>query len=237
MSFLGQNKQRRLARPGRGELTLDQRRPHGEGRHSNTTTCSSTRRSGSTSSGASSCSGTAPPTQLDIISVGGTIANRFDSPTRRQLPAAAGQPPARRSRPTNRILRAGRLEASRRTSRSTTACAGKGRQPNAGGEQRLHARCSAAASRSRTAVPSIQRRFRISTQPVRAAGRLRVGPRANDGRTVVRGYTGIYYARTPMLLWAAPMNNFRVPPGDLSSQLPFTVPAGNPNTTLYEQLR
>lgn len=57
-----------------------------------------------------------------------------------------------------------------------------------------------------------------------------------DGRTVVRGYTGIYYARTPMLLWAAPMNNFRVPPGDLSVQLPFTAPAGNPNTTLYRQL-
>ena len=57
-----------------------------------------------------------------------------------------------------------------------------------------------------------------------------------DGRTVVRGYSGIYYARTPMLLWAGPMNNFRVPPGDLSVQLPFTAPAGNPNTTLYRQL-
>jgi hypothetical protein len=57
-----------------------------------------------------------------------------------------------------------------------------------------------------------------------------------DGRTVVRGYSGIYYARTPMLLWAAPMNNFRVPPGDLSVQIPFTPPAGNPNTTLYRQL-
>ena len=51
---------------------------------------------------------------------------------------------------------------------------------------------------------------------------------ANDGRTVVRGYTGIYYARTPALLYAAPMNNFRVPAGDLSPQLPFAVPAGNP---------
>ncbi len=52
---------------------------------------------------------------------------------------------------------------------------------------------------------------------------------ANDGRTVVRGYTGIYYARSPALLFAAPMNNFRVPAGDLSPQLPFAVPAGNPN--------
>ena len=32
------------------------------------------------------------------------------------------------------------------------------------------------------------------------------------------------------------MNNYRLPPGDLSIQLPFTVPAGNPNNTLYKQL-
>ena len=42
-----------------------------------------------------------------------------------------------------------------------------------------------------------------------------------DGRTVVRGHSGLYYARTPALLWAAPMNNFRVPPGDLSVRLPL----------------
>jgi len=58
----------------------------------------------------------------------------------------------------------------------------------------------------------------------------------NDGRTVLRGYTGVYYARTPALLWAAPMNNFRVPAGDLSLQLPLTVPATNPNNTVYDQL-
>lgn len=57
-----------------------------------------------------------------------------------------------------------------------------------------------------------------------------------DGRTVVRGYSGLYYARTPSLVWAAPMNNFRVPAGDLRVQLPFAVPAGNPNNTLYRQL-
>jgi hypothetical protein len=56
-----------------------------------------------------------------------------------------------------------------------------------------------------------------------------------SGRTVVRGFTGVYYARTPMLLYAAPMNNFRVPPGDLSVQLPFSAP-GNPNNTLYKQM-
>jgi hypothetical protein len=58
----------------------------------------------------------------------------------------------------------------------------------------------------------------------------------SNGKTVVRGFTGLYYARTPMLIWAAPMNNFRVPPGDLSVGLPFTPPAGNPNNTVYKQL-
>jgi outer membrane receptor for ferrienterochelin and colicin len=58
----------------------------------------------------------------------------------------------------------------------------------------------------------------------------------NDGRTVVRGYSGLYYARTPSLIWASPMNNWRIPAGDLSIQLPFPVPPGNPNNTLYRQL-
>jgi hypothetical protein len=57
-----------------------------------------------------------------------------------------------------------------------------------------------------------------------------------DGRWALRGYTGLYHARTPNLVYAAPMNNFRIPPGDVSIQLPFTVPAGNPNNTLYKQL-
>ena len=59
----------------------------------------------------------------------------------------------------------------------------------------------------------------------------------SDGKSVVRGYTGIYFARTPLLLFAAAVNNWRIPPGDLSVQLPFTVPASNPNNTVYEQLK
>ena len=58
---------------------------------------------------------------------------------------------------------------------------------------------------------------------------------AADGRTVIRGYTGIYYARSPMLLFSDPMSNFRVPPGNVTVQLPYQVPAGNPNDTLYKQ--
>jgi hypothetical protein len=63
----------------------------------------------------------------------------------------------------------------------------------------------------------------------------------SDGKTVVRGYTGIYYARTPLLLFAAAVNNWRLPPGDLSVQLPFStssLPNGDPRktcTTLYCQ--
>ncbi len=58
-----------------------------------------------------------------------------------------------------------------------------------------------------------------------------------NGKTAVRAYSGIYYARTPMLLLAAPLNNFRNPPGDVSIRLPFAVPAGNANNTVYRQLR
>jgi Carboxypeptidase regulatory-like domain len=63
----------------------------------------------------------------------------------------------------------------------------------------------------------------------------------SDGKTVIRGYAGTYFARSPAILFAGPFNNFRVPPGDLSTQLPFStasLPAGNPLktcTTLYCQ--
>ena len=55
------------------------------------------------------------------------------------------------------------------------------------------------------------------------------------GTTVVRGYSGIYYARSPMLLFSDPMSGFRVPPGNLTVTLPYQVPVTNPNDTLYEQ--
>jgi hypothetical protein len=58
-----------------------------------------------------------------------------------------------------------------------------------------------------------------------------------DGRTAIRGFGGIYYARTPSIVFAGPMNNFRLPAGDVSLAFPLRVPAGNPNDTIYEQFR
>ena len=39
------------------------------------------------------------------------------------------------------------------------------------------------------------------------------------------------------MLLAAPVNNFRLPPGDVTMALPFRVPPENPHDTLYEQMR
>jgi outer membrane receptor for ferrienterochelin and colicin len=51
----------------------------------------------------------------------------------------------------------------------------------------------------------------------------------SDSKTVVRGFAGLYYARTPLLLFSDPIGTFRTPPGNLSVTLPFAIPAGNPN--------
>ncbi len=53
----------------------------------------------------------------------------------------------------------------------------------------------------------------------------------NDSKTVIRGFAGIYYARTPLLLFSDPLSNFRAVPGNLTVSLPFAVPSGNPNAS------
>jgi carboxypeptidase family protein len=63
---------------------------------------------------------------------------------------------------------------------------------------------------------------------------------SGDGKTVIRGFSGVYYSRTPGLLLSTPTNNFRSPGGDLSVQLPLQAAAGNPNAsanTVYKQLK
>ncbi len=45
----------------------------------------------------------------------------------------------------------------------------------------------------------------------------------NNGKSVIRGFGGIFYATTPLLLLASPVNNFRSPAGDLSVQIPFST--------------
>lgn len=42
---------------------------------------------------------------------------------------------------------------------------------------------------------------------------------AGDGKTVIRAYGGIYYARTPLLLLADSVNNYRLPPGNVRAIL------------------
>lgn len=43
-----------------------------------------------------------------------------------------------------------------------------------------------------------------------------------DGKMVFRGYGGIYYARTPGLIFADSVNNYRAIPGNVSTTLPFS---------------
>jgi carboxypeptidase family protein len=65
----------------------------------------------------------------------------------------------------------------------------------------------------------------------------------NDSKTVIRGFGGVYFARSPLLLFASAVNNFRNPPGDVSVRLPFStsaLPTSNPLracTTIYCQAK
>ena len=61
----------------------------------------------------------------------------------------------------------------------------------------------------------------------------------SNSKTVIRGYGGVYYSRTPGLLLSTPVSNFRSPAGDLSVTLPIVLPVGHPlraNNTVYKQL-
>ncbi len=53
------------------------------------------------------------------------------------------------------------------------------------------------------------------------------------GTTVVRANAGFFYAPTPLIIYAAPLNNFRLPAGDISVQLPLALPSGFVCTPLF----
>ncbi len=55
---------------------------------------------------------------------------------------------------------------------------------------------------------------------------------ARNGKNVIRANFGIFYAHTPLIVGAAPSNNFRTPPGDLSLQLPLVS-----GDTVYKELK
>ena len=57
-----------------------------------------------------------------------------------------------------------------------------------------------------------------------------------NGKGVIRGYAGMYYAATPVLTLAAPLNNFRTPFGDVTLTLPSS---GLPTSlnTVYKQFK
>jgi hypothetical protein len=60
-------------------------------------------------------------------------------------------------------------------------------------------------------------------------------PRAG-ANTVVRGNAGLYYARSPGIIFAQPLAGFRLPAADLSLQLPFPVPPDSEYKTVHQQL-
>ncbi len=179
-------------------------------------------------------SGTSTATHLDILSVGGSIANRFDSSDVTYLRQLGN---LRLDFPTDEI--AVYAQDSWRLRPNLTMNYGlrwegvANPTPEANNDFMLNALRGVTFPLGRTVDPT-----QIPDQWNQWSPRVGFAWDAgSDGRTVVRGYSGLYYARTPALLYAAPMNNFRVPPGDLSLQLPLTVPSGNTNNTVYRQLR
>jgi hypothetical protein len=55
----------------------------------------------------------------------------------------------------------------------------------------------------------------------------------DNNKTVIRGYTGLFYAATPMLTFGGTSNNFRNPPGDVS----LLLAGGSSGLTLYQMFQ
>src|SRR5258708_31289010 len=59
------------------------------------------------------------------------------------------------------------------------------------------------------------------------------GAPAGHTKTVIRANVGFFYAPTPLIVLAAPLNNYLAIPGDLSVTLPLALPTGFVCTPLY----
>jgi hypothetical protein len=183
-------------------------------------------------------------TVLDILSVGGTIPNRFDSA------------PGRSDVTFRRQI--GNLMASYATDEIAFFAQDSWRiRPNLTLNYglRWEGQYNPSPEADNTALIAKVKGFRFpsghTADPTQIADSAKqFGPRFgfawdpfSDGKTVVRGYTGIYFARTPLLLFAGAGNNWRATPGDVSVQLPFStspLATGNPLKaciTVYCQLK
>ncbi|HET6897545.1 MAG TPA: TonB-dependent receptor, partial [Vicinamibacteria bacterium] len=182
--------------------------------------------------GSYNISGTDTATLLDTMGTGGTIANRFDASTATYL------------------LQLGNLLASYSTDEVAVFAQDNWKvKPNLtiNAGLRWEGAFNPTPDASNTTMANQVKSFSFPLRQTDPTAKIpnqldQFGPRlgfawdpTKDGRTAVRGYSGIYYARTPALLYAGPMNNYRLPPGDLSIQLPLAAP-GNPNNTVYKQL-
>lgn len=173
-------------------------------------------------------------TTLDIIGVGGAIPDRFDSPSLVYLQQIGNLKASFATDEVGLFLQDQWRVAPTLTVNFGLRWDGQfNPTPDAGNEFLIDQLRGVTFPSGRqvdpTAIPSSGSQF---------------GPRAGlawdpagNAKTVVRGFAGIYYARTPLLLMAAPMNNFRVPPGDLSVALPFPAPEESPYVTLYDQMK
>lgn len=166
---------------------------------------------------------------LDILSRGGTVANRFDSGLvtyERQLGDRAASVSMRQL--------AAFAQDSWRLTHSLTLDFGL----------RWEGQFNPRIDASNTALTGRIRGFRFpngaTVDPALTRHNLnqfmpRLGfawsPFSGARRTVVRGHAGVFYASTPLILFAGPAGSFRQSPGDLSLRL---APVGS--LTVYRQL-